>query len=239
MRRSTTWEVVGDGPETRINECRRSKDEQVVKYDDAKTEAVEFLESFVAPYLERIEQLKRDEFRERGALPKFKAWHRSHRSGELVVAKSQRHAAELLQINAYSFKCRYEQAFGDWWYQYATEESIWIADSDERGRCLGSFTRALLPDEAQSLLREEVAKYETMPLRQLMEVADSTVVIEREYADGLSVNLRIAIRRHEWSLPTIRIEGKIDEHVLASVRHYGDRHIPSENSDCSWQEVGF
>ena len=59
MKRASTWKVVGNGPKTRINECRRSNDEQVVKYEDAKTEALNRLESFVAPYLERIEQLKR------------------------------------------------------------------------------------------------------------------------------------------------------------------------------------
>jgi hypothetical protein len=236
MKRASTWKVVGNGPETRINECRRSKDEQVVKYDDAKTEALDFLESFVAPYLERIEQLKRDEFRERGKLPQFKAWSGS---GRLVVAKSQRRAAELMREYVHGFKRHYEQENGDWWYQYATEESVWIKDHDEQGRRMGRFTKALLWDEAQSLLREEIVKYETMPLRQLMEMVGSDKVIERVCSDGLSVSLNIEIRRHEWSPMTISLNGEINERVLRSVREQAKRHIPSENADCRWQEVGF
>ena len=236
MTRSTTWQVVGDGPETRINECRRSKDEQVVKYEDAKTEALNRLESFVAPYLERIEQLKRDEFRERGKLPQFKAWSGS---GRLVVAKSQRRAADLLRETVYDFKNWHEQATGDWWYQYATEESVWIADHDAQVRRLGSFTKALSENEARSLLREEVAKYEAMPLRQLMEMVGSNKVIERVCSDGLTVGLKIEIRCYEWSPLTINVEGEINERVLRHVGESAERQVPSENADGRWQEVGF
>jgi hypothetical protein len=124
-----SWMVVGNGPDTRIMECRPDKDnkEQLVTYEQAKAQASESLEDFVSPYLRRIEELQQDEFKERGKLPKFKAWHKR---STLVVAKSQKQAAELLRTSDYHIRTYFELANGDWWYRYADSESMSRARSE-------------------------------------------------------------------------------------------------------------
>ena len=234
-----TWMVVDDGPDTRIMECRRTDNNQdeLVTYEEAKAQAVQILEDHVAPALNRIEELKQDEFQKRGQLPSFKVWESKDL---LVAARTKKRAMELTNESRYGFNLSFKQVTDsstDWWYPYAQEESIWEVLRNDRGWTTGEYRKILGQDEAMAIIHEELAKYETLPIAQLVGMIGNEEMIERVCTEGLPVQVVIEVCQYGWEPSVIRVEAEIKERVLRWCRAELRRDIPKQV--CNWKAEGF
>ncbi len=233
------WMVTGSVPYTRIMECRPNEHNQGMTYDEAKSQAVQILEDYVAPALNRIEELKQDEFQKRGQLPTLKIWE-SHRY--LVAAKTKKRALELTRESCYGFDKSFDQVTdsdSDWWYPYAQEESIWGAVRDERGRTTGEYQRMLDRDEAMAIIHEELAKYETLPMAQLMGMIGNKEMIERVCSEGFPIQVVVKVCQYDWEPSVIRVEAEINDRVLSWCGDEIRRDAPIEKPVCNWKAEGF
>ena len=236
-----TWMVVEDGPDTRIMECRRTDDNQdeLVTYEEAKAQAVQILEHYVAPALNRIEELKQDEFQKRGQLPSFKVWESKDL---LVAARTKKRAMELTYETRYGFNLSFKQVgdpSSDWWYPYAQDESIWEVVRDDRGLTTGEYRKVLGQDEAMAIIHDELAHYESLPMSQLMGMIGNKEVIERVCSEGLPVQVVVEVHLDAWEPSTIRIDAKIKDRVLRWCWAQLHRNIPTEEPVCNWKAEGF
>jgi len=190
----TTWEVIGNGPDTRVWERRLQPGDKKTTYEEAKQTALRDLEDHVRPYLKRIDELKSDEFRQRGMFPKMKAWHSNY---VRVIAKTKKRAAEMMKESRYSFNLDYSESVGDSWYPYAADESVWIITRKAEDDSI-QHQRALPSEEAEALLRKELAEFEVMPLCELLEKVGNKEVREVECSKGLPVRVEVKVNRYGW-----------------------------------------
>lgn len=236
-----TWMVTGSGPDTRIMECRPTEhnQERLVSYAEARAQAVQILEDYVAPSLNRIKELKQDEFRERGKLPTLKVWESNR---YLVAARTKKRAIELTQESRYGFDqsfSRVTDSESDWWYRYAAEESLWSEVRDERNRPTGEYRKLLLRVEAMAIIHEELARYEALSIARLANMVGHEERIERVCTAGLPIQVVIKVCQYAWEPSVIRVEGEIKDSVF---RRCGDeirRDIPIEKAVCNWMKEGF
>lgn len=230
MTSRRTWKVVGAGSDLRLVEFPRDNEEATATYQEAKAQAVAELEGVIAQYEQRLREIESDAFRERGKFPSLKAWA-GHRV--MVVASSQKRAAELLRTSVYGLRQYYRKTTGDWWYEFAREESVWVKAEEA-----GQYVRALSDEDARNLVRDELLRYESMGASRLSMLVGSDRVCERRCSRRIPVKVKIKFRQFDWEPDWIWVESEIRERVERPVGE--DLRVAADTKNvCNWKTEGF
>jgi hypothetical protein len=141
-----------------------------------------------------------------------------------VIAKSQERAAKVANRSARSIRKYYDLEDGDWWHRYAEEESVW-------SKVGGQYVKMLSREEAKAILKEELAKYEAMPLEQLAGLTGHQDVVERDCSSGSPVKVTVtACWYNKMGRPVIQVGARIQD------RSDQWEHFERE-ADCTWHEM--
>jgi len=152
----------------------------------------------------------------------------------LVIANTKKRPMEMAGETRYCFNECFSYAVGDWWFKYAAEESIWLRIRNGQEVGIGAYQRALLSDEAEAILRDELAEFETMPMSDLATKVGHDEVRDRVCSKGLPVKVEIQVYFYDWSEPTFSIGGSIKDRVLrGAVSHSVYRKLNTEQIDCN------
>lgn len=201
----TTWEIVGEGADIRLMERRLEHGEDAIAYQDAKAEAISALERLVQPYLQKLSELKDDGFEIRGKLPQFNAWLRGD---TLVIAKTQKRAAEMVRRTTYDFRTSFNRQVGDWWYRYAAIEAIWV--SSDSGDGIREFRKLPSREEAEQVVAEELAEFQALPITELAQMVGQEYRRERSCSHHSMVTVVIRVERDYESPGHIDIKCNIE-----------------------------
>jgi hypothetical protein len=205
----TSWEVIKHSVDTRISEVRG---EDGLNYEQAKQEAIAYLESETKRYLDRLAELQADVLYDRGRFPELKVWEGPKK---LVAAKTKKRAMELLRYNRYDFNSSYVAVDdGDWWYSFAREERVWARRRDERGLHTGEYVKLITEEEHDSLLIAAFAPYKKLPFSDLEPLVGQEVLSQGCTPAGAPYSMRVAIEWYAESCIKINIQVEDDWGVV-------------------------
>jgi hypothetical protein len=209
MTKITGWKMVDYDENTRIAEFKADEsDNELVSYEEAKAQALKKMKDHVAPYLARIQDLEQDTFAETGALPPLKAWRCDYSHKAIVVAKTKRRAAELMEESRYGFNLSWFECEGDWWYHLAQEEAIWVEELDDKERGTGVFYKPVSGKEAKNILEPYLSAYRTMDIDDLLKRVDQTSTDTGISSEGTAYKIKFEVRN--WDKGHIRVDAELD-----------------------------
>ncbi len=235
----TGWVVMGADSDIHPVEIKLDDGDDEQSYSEAKEQVLIQLRDHVAPYLNQINRLESDEFALTRKLPEFKAW-RNYRRNAVVIAKTKKRACDIACKTRYSFDLDWRECDGDWWYDLAAEEGLWIEEIDEKKVGTGIFYHPLSGEAKEQIAEESAAQFRSMDIFELLGKVGQRTSVTGEHKSGTPYRIDVRFEIYSFEPDKVAVEIVVDDHLGwgCSERKTIYRDIPFEPK-INWTEDGF
>lgn len=229
------------GAESQIRpvEVKLNRDDETQSYSQARELALTQLRDHVDPYLDQISRLESDEFSLTRRLPQFKAWRYARRNA-VVVAKTKKRACEIVRESRYGFDQYWRECDGDWWYDLASDEGLWIEETDEKKVGTGVFYHPISREEKKQIAEGYAAQFRSMDIFDLLTRVGQRITETGEHETGTPYRIDVRFEVRSFDPDKVAVEITVDDHLGWYCSEYQTvyRDIPREPT-FNWGDEGF
>lgn len=202
------------GAESQIRpvEVKLNKDDEKQSYSEARELALSQLRDHVAPYLDQISRLESDEFSLTRKLPRFKAWRYGSRNA-VVLAKTKKRACEIVRQSRYGFDQYWRECDGDWWYDLASDEGLWIEEIDDKKVGTGVFYHPISREQKKQIAEGYAAQFRSMDIFGLLARVGQRITETGEHDTGTPYRIDVRFEVYTFEPDNVAVEVTVDDHL--------------------------